>query len=53
MELHDKIKSAKAQLSKLDESTSGEVGTYKKSKKAQEAAVTNNQVAPALQAEQG
>jgi hypothetical protein len=50
-ELHGKIKSAKAQLAELDESTSGEVGTSKKSKKAQEAAAANNQVAPALEAE--
>ncbi len=34
----------------LDKSTSGEVGTSKKSKKAQEAAAANDQVAPALQA---
>jgi hypothetical protein len=35
----------------LDKSTSGEGGTSKKSKKAQEAAAANNQVAPMLQAE--
>jgi hypothetical protein len=33
VELRGKIKSAKAQLAKLDESTGGEVGTSKKSKK--------------------
>ncbi len=49
--LHGKIKSAKAHLAELDKSTSGEVGTSTKSKKAQEAAAANNQVAPALQAE--
>jgi hypothetical protein len=51
VELCGKIKSVKAQLAKLDESTGGEVGTSKKSKKAQEAAAANDQVAPALQAE--
>ena len=45
------IKSAEAQLAKLDESTSGEVGTSKKSKKTQKAAAANDQVAPALHAE--
>ncbi len=48
VELCGKIKSAKAQLlAKLDESTGGEVGTSKKSKKAQEAAAVNDKVAPA------
>ncbi len=51
MELCGKIKSAKAQLAELDESTGREVGTSKKSKKAQEAAAVNDQVAPMLQAE--
>ncbi len=51
MELCSKIKSVKAQLTELDESTGREVGTSKKSKKAQEAAAANDQVAPALQAE--
>ena len=50
MELCGKIKSAKAQLAELDESTGREVGTSKKSKKAQEAAAVNDQVAPVLQA---
>jgi hypothetical protein len=50
VELRDKIKSAKAQLATLDESAIGEAGTSKKSKKTQEAAVANNQVAPALRA---
>ena len=45
MELRGKIKSA------LDESAIGEAGTSKKSKKTQEAAAVNNQVAPALRAE--
>ena len=49
-ELCGKIKSEKAQLAELDESTGREVGTSKKSKKAQEAAAANDQVAPALQA---
>jgi hypothetical protein len=40
----------KAALAKLDESASKEAGTSKKSKKTQEAAVVNDQVAPALQA---
>jgi hypothetical protein len=35
----------------LDESTIGEAGTSKKSKKTQEAAAANDQVAPALRAE--
>ncbi len=35
----------------MDESTGGEVGISKKSKKAQEAAAANDQVAPALRAE--
>ncbi len=43
MELRGKIKSAKAQLAELDESAIGEVGTSKKSKKTQEAAVVNDQ----------
>ncbi len=51
VELHGKIKSAKAQLATLDESAIGEAGTSKKSKKTQEAAVANDQVAPALRAE--
>jgi hypothetical protein len=51
VELRGKIKSAKAQLAKLDESASGEAGTSKKSKKTQEAAAANDQVAPALRAE--
>jgi hypothetical protein len=50
VELCSKIKSVKAQLAKLDEYTGGEVGTSKKSKKAQEAAAVNDQVAPVLQA---
>jgi hypothetical protein len=50
VELCGKIKSGKAQLATLDESAIGEARTSKKSKKTQEAAVTNNQVAPALQA---
>jgi hypothetical protein len=51
VELRGKIKSAKAQLATLDESTIGEDGTSKKSKKTQEAAVVNNHFAPALRAE--
>ncbi len=51
VKLHGKIKSAKAQLATLDESAIGETGTSKKSKKTQEAAAANDQVAPALQAE--
>ena len=47
-ELLGKIKSAKVQLAKLDKSATGEAGTSKKSKKTQEAAVVNDQVAPAL-----
>jgi hypothetical protein len=50
-ELFGKIMSAKAHLAELDKSTSGEVGISKKSKKAQEAAVANDQVAPVPQAE--
>ena len=50
VELRGKIKSAKAQLATLDESAIGEAGTSKKSKKTQEAAAANDQVAPALQA---
>ena len=48
VELCGKTKSAKAQLAMLDESAIGEAGTSKKSKKTQEAAAANNQVAPAL-----
>jgi hypothetical protein len=44
------IKSAKAALAKLDKSASEEAGTSKKSKKTQEAAAANDQVAPVLQA---
>lgn len=51
VELRGKIKSAKAQLATLDESAIGEAGTSKKSKKTQEAAAANDQVAPALRAE--
>ncbi len=51
VELRGKIKSAKAQLATLDESAIREAGTSKKSKKTQEAAAANDQVAPALQAE--
>ena len=51
VELRGKIKSAKAQLATLDESAIGEAGTSRKSKKTQEAAAANDQVAPALQAE--
>ncbi len=47
-ELRGKIKSAKAQPATLDESAIGEAGTSKKSKKFQEVAAANNQVAPAL-----
>ncbi len=36
VKLRGKIKSAKAQLANLDESTGGEVGTSKKSKKGSE-----------------
>ncbi len=42
VKLRGKIKSAKAQLATLDESTIGEAGTSKKSKKTQEAAAANN-----------
>ena len=50
VELHGKIKSAKAQLATLEESAIGEAGPSKKSKKTQEAAAANDQVAPALRA---
>jgi hypothetical protein len=50
MELCGKIKSAKAQLATLDKSAIREAGTFKKSKKTQEAAVANDQVALALRA---
>ena len=48
VELCGKIKSAKAQLATLDKSAIGEAGTSKKSKKTQEAAAANDQVAPVL-----